>query len=94
VWLPNVQTKKLPSDLLNETLKLRVTTRALRCIDRAGGLDNYLLNTKPTAIASLFGSELKSRVAAAYTALHGVRFSRYAAPTTAAAAAKIASKDE
>jgi large subunit ribosomal protein L28 len=27
-------------------LKLKVTTRALRCIHKAGGLDNYVMKTK------------------------------------------------
>ncbi|KAJ2932455.1 hypothetical protein H1R20_g4646, partial [Candolleomyces eurysporus] len=44
-WLPNVQTKRLPSETLGEKVKLKVTTRALRTIKRAGGLDNYLKQT-------------------------------------------------
>jgi large subunit ribosomal protein L28 len=74
--LPNVQSKKLQSELLGETLKVRVTTRALRCIDRAGGLDNYLLTTRNTSIASLFGTDLKRRVASRYEEVNGVKFSR------------------
>src|SRR4051812_36393714 len=77
-WLPNVQTKRLHSDLLGETLRLNVTTKALRSIDRAGGLDNYLLATKDTSIASLFGSALKQRVQQRYAAVHGVKFSKFA----------------
>merc|ERR1711865_1133440 len=45
-WKPNVQTKRLLSEQLDETIKLRVTTHALRCIDKAGGLDSYILNLK------------------------------------------------
>lgn len=44
VWLPNVQTKRLYSDALEQPVQMKVTTYVLRCIDKAGGLDNYLLN--------------------------------------------------
>jgi ribosomal protein L28 len=33
-WLPNVQSKRLPLEATGETLKLKVTTRALRCIHK------------------------------------------------------------
>lgn len=42
-WMPNVQTKRLYSDTLGHNVKLKVTTRALRTIDKYGGLDGYLL---------------------------------------------------
>ncbi|CAE6433754.1 unnamed protein product [Rhizoctonia solani] len=42
-WTPNVQTKRLFSETLGHHVKLKVTTRALRTIDKHGGLDNYLL---------------------------------------------------
>jgi len=45
-WLPNVQQKRLHSDMLGENVKLKLTTRALKTIKKYGGLDNYLLNTK------------------------------------------------
>ncbi|EGO01209.1 hypothetical protein SERLA73DRAFT_179326 [Serpula lacrymans var. lacrymans S7.3] len=45
-WLPNVQSKRLVSNLLGEELKLKLTTRALKSIKKHGGVDNYLLNTK------------------------------------------------
>ncbi|EIW79575.1 hypothetical protein CONPUDRAFT_106160 [Coniophora puteana RWD-64-598 SS2] len=44
-WLPNVQHKRIPSEALGG-VRVKVTTRALRCIEKHGGLDNYLLNTK------------------------------------------------
>ncbi|KIM82754.1 hypothetical protein PILCRDRAFT_820050 [Piloderma croceum F 1598] len=44
-WLPNVRSKRLPLEATGETLKLKVTTRALRCIKKAGGLDNYVMKT-------------------------------------------------
>jgi ribosomal protein L28 len=48
-WNPNVQSKRLYSDILEKTLKLRVTTHALRCIAKAGSLDQYLVHTKVCA---------------------------------------------
>ncbi|KAL3776447.1 hypothetical protein ACHAWO_005921 [Cyclotella atomus] len=42
-WNPNVQFKKLYSEVLDEMIKFHVTTGALRSIDKYGGLDNYLL---------------------------------------------------
>jgi large subunit ribosomal protein L28 len=45
-WNPNVQYQKLYSEILDESIKFKVTTSALRSIDKAGGLDNYLLTSK------------------------------------------------
>ena len=43
---PNVQMASLYSEILDEKIRFHVTTSALRSIDRVGGLDNYLLNSK------------------------------------------------
>ena len=45
-WKPNVQRKRLYSEALGELVRLNVTTHALRCIDRYGGLDRYLLRVR------------------------------------------------
>ncbi|KAG2173275.1 hypothetical protein INT43_004649 [Umbelopsis isabellina] len=45
-WLPNVQSKKLYSELLDSHFDLKVTTSVLRTIDKKGGLDKYLLDTR------------------------------------------------
>ena len=39
-------TKRFVSQVLDETLTVPVTMHALRCIDKAGGFDNYILHTK------------------------------------------------
>ncbi|KAF8452483.1 hypothetical protein L210DRAFT_3384733 [Boletus edulis BED1] len=52
-WLPNVHTKTLESPLLARRVQVKVTARALRTINKHGGLDQYLLNTSP----SLLGDE-------------------------------------
>merc|ERR1712091_296376 len=50
VWKPNVQPARLFSFELEKMFKLRVTTHALRCIDKAGGLDNYIMGLRGTSI--------------------------------------------
>eukprot|EP01115_Flamella_aegyptia_P009338 TRINITY_DN39781_c0_g1_i2.p1 TRINITY_DN39781_c0_g1~~TRINITY_DN39781_c0_g1_i2.p1 ORF type:complete len:174 (-),score=17.17 TRINITY_DN39781_c0_g1_i2:75-566(-) len=42
-WLPNVQKKSLYSELLGKYFRVRLTTYALRDIDKSGGIDNYIL---------------------------------------------------
>ncbi|KAI9717075.1 MAG: hypothetical protein M1812_005010 [Candelaria pacifica] len=52
-WKPNVQHKRLWSAALEKWLKIRVTPRVLRTIDKVGGLDEYLLGEKPARIKEL-----------------------------------------
>ena len=44
--LPNLQSKSLPSDLLGHSVSLRLSTKALRTIDKFGGLDKFMLGYK------------------------------------------------
>ncbi len=44
-FLPNLQNTTLVSDVLGESVRLRVSTKAIRTIDFKGGLDAYLLGT-------------------------------------------------
>ncbi|KAJ2575216.1 hypothetical protein EV177_011010, partial [Coemansia sp. RSA 1804] len=60
--MPNIQLVSLYSAALDQTLRIRVTTRVLRTIDKKGGLDNYLLGTKDKKIGGPFGLELKARL--------------------------------
>ncbi|PVU85423.1 hypothetical protein BB559_003550 [Furculomyces boomerangus] len=64
LWLPNIQFVNLYSEILDKSMKLKVVTSVLRTIDKKGGLDNYLLNTKDKNIASKTGLELKSVILA------------------------------
>jgi len=41
-FLPNLQSKRVFIPELNRTVKLRMTTRAMRTMDKKGGLMNYL----------------------------------------------------
>jgi large subunit ribosomal protein L28 len=55
-FAPNLQKTTLTSDALKRRVSLRVTTRALRTVQRKGGLDGYLLGT---ADADLGGEALR-----------------------------------
>lgn len=52
-WRPNVQSKRLWSEALGRLIRIRVTARVLRTIDKVGGLDEYLLGEKPARIKEL-----------------------------------------
>ncbi|KAI8380617.1 ribosomal L28 family-domain-containing protein [Choanephora cucurbitarum] len=61
-WLPNVQSKNIYSESLSEFIKLKVTTSVLRTIDKKGGLDKYLLDTKDKNLFSEKAVELKNKI--------------------------------
>jgi large subunit ribosomal protein L28 len=59
-WLPNAKRKRLFSDILNKMVSVVVTSHALRCIDKAGGLDNYI--TKTYKMSSVGALELRQKM--------------------------------
>lgn len=58
---PNLQRATLFSDALGRKVGLRVTTRALRSVTRAGGLDPFLLRTDDAKLAPV-GLRLKRQL--------------------------------
>lgn len=60
-FLPNLQTTSLLSDALNESIQLRLSTRAIRTIEKRGGIDAFLLST-PDAKLGKKARDLKKRV--------------------------------
>jgi large subunit ribosomal protein L28 len=52
-WRPNVHFKRLWSESLQSYIRLRITTRVLRTVDKVGGLDEYLLGEKSGRIKDL-----------------------------------------
>lgn len=48
-----MQRKKLYSEALDKRIRVKVTTRVLRTIDKVGGLDNYLLGDKSARVKEL-----------------------------------------
>jgi len=66
-FLPNLLNVSLISDVLNRTVKLRITAHALRSVEHRGGLDAFLVKAadedlSPNALA------LKKEVRAALAA--------------------------
>ena len=59
VWKPNVFEKTFYSQVLEQDLSLKVSVPALRCIDKAGGLDNYIINTPEITLHSKLAIDLK-----------------------------------
>jgi ribosomal protein L28 len=52
-WHPNVQNKNVFSEALDRKVKVKMTARVMRTIDKVGGLDNYLLGDKPQRLREL-----------------------------------------
>ena len=61
-FLPNLQSKSLLSDALGKSIRFRVTTSAMRTVERHGGLDSYLIKT-PDSRLSLEAQRVKRKVA-------------------------------
>ena len=63
-YLPNLQQQRFYSETLGESVRLRVSTRALRTVEKRGGLDGYLLKAKNAELTSEL-RRLKQRLIAA-----------------------------
>ncbi|KAK3906156.1 hypothetical protein C8A05DRAFT_30022 [Staphylotrichum tortipilum] len=63
-WRPNVQRKRLWSHSLGVFVRIRMTTRVLRTIDKVGGIDEYVLGAKPQRVKDLgpWGWKLRWRI--------------------------------
>ncbi|CEG42823.1 mitochondrial ribosomal protein l28 [Plasmopara halstedii] len=64
-WKVNHQWKSLYSEALDEKVGLNVTTHTLRCVDKSGGLDNYLLSVKDERDLGVRGLTTRNRILAA-----------------------------
>ena len=62
VFRPNLQTVRLVSDSLGQAVTLKVSMRALKTIDRKGGLDTFLLKAKDADLSQR-ALRLKKQVA-------------------------------
>ncbi|EYU21888.1 hypothetical protein ABFS82_01G024400 [Erythranthe guttata] len=65
-WKPNVQEKRLFSYVLDRQVRVKVTTHALRCIDKAGGFDEYLLKTPYHKMDTEMGLYWKTKIEKMY----------------------------
>lgn len=63
-WKPHSHPNTLYSEILGDKISVTTTSYALRCIDKAGGLDSYILQTTDKKLASDFGSALRSKLQA------------------------------
>ncbi len=63
-FLPNLQVVSLVSDALRGSVRLRLTTHAIRTIEHNGGIDAFLLGT-PDAKLPVEAKRLKRRIEAA-----------------------------
>jgi len=45
-FLPNLQVTSLLSDALRKPIRLRLTTRGIKTVEHAGGLDSWLLKAR------------------------------------------------
>lgn len=60
-FLPNLHVVRLQSDILGEHVKMRVSTRGMRTIDKKGGIDEFLLGT-PDRNLPAEAKKLKRRI--------------------------------
>ncbi len=60
-FLPNIQTVSLMSDALGRSVRLRISTQALRSVEHNQGLDNFLLKTADSKL-SLNARRIKREV--------------------------------
>ena len=57
-----MQRKTYASQILGVKLQLRVTTNAMKCIDKAGGFDSYIYHTPSEKLRSKLGLYLKEEM--------------------------------
>lgn len=50
-WLPNVINKRVWSNTLDDWIRFKMTTTALKHIDYVGGIDNYILSLDNKSVA-------------------------------------------
>ncbi len=60
-FMPNLQVTSLTSDALGRRIRLRLSSRGIKTIEHAGGLDAWLLRT-PDADLDLDTRRIKRRV--------------------------------
>lgn len=61
-WLPNIHNATLYSAALNKRIQIKVTTSALRDIDKVGGLDQYLTKNSFQDVLGQRGQLLREKV--------------------------------
>ncbi len=60
-FLPNLNNVSLLSDALNQSIRFRISAKALRSVEHNGGLDGFLLKSRDEAL-SLKARRLKKLI--------------------------------
>ena len=60
-FLPNLQEVSLMSDALGVPVQMRLSTRAIRTVEKRGGIDAYLLSTPEAKLGSK-AREMRRRI--------------------------------
>ena len=63
-FLPNLQSTTMQSEILGRSLKLRVSTSAIRTVEKHGGIDTFLIQARNSELADE-AQALKSEILAA-----------------------------
>ena len=63
-FLPNLQSASMQSEILDRKVKLRVSTSAMRTVEKHGGLDAFLLQARSSELAA-DAQQLKREIVAA-----------------------------
>ena len=63
-FLPNLQVTTMQSEILSRSIKLRVSTSAIRTVEKHGGIDPYLIQARNSELADE-ARALKSEIIAA-----------------------------
>ena len=63
-FLPNLQFTTMQSDILGRSLKLRVSTSAIRTVEKHGGIDPFLIQARNSELADE-ARAIKSEILAA-----------------------------
>ena len=66
-FLPNLQNTSMQSEILNRKVSLRVSTSAMRTVEKHGGLDAFLLQARNAELADE-AQQLKREIVAAQAA--------------------------
>jgi len=61
-FLPNLQATSVLSEALGQSIRLRLSTRAIRTIEHNGGIDAYLTSTNASKLTER-GRQLKRKIA-------------------------------
>jgi large subunit ribosomal protein L28 len=60
--LPNVQHASFYSKILGRVLRFKATTHAIRCVDKAGDIDEWLVNSPNSLILNPQAITLKKKI--------------------------------